>query len=337
VNIAVPIINNDSGSAVYFRDLQRELSRRGITIELKQFSPLFECAPALTKAISWLSAAREKPDIVHSNADYGVAFKVKGKPFITTVHHNVFDDGYQRFTTFPQKVYHFGLLKNRLARALKEADRVVAVSHSTKASLERTFGATNVEVIYNGIDTELFKPKDIQPEDEFAGRIRLLFVGNLIMRKGADLLPTIMKKLGGNYVLFYTAGKRRGKSFTAPNMIRRVVKSRADLVDLYNNADIFLFPSRLEGFGYSVGEAMACGKPVVCTDASSLPELIVDEKGGFLCRLDSVDDFFDKVRLLGRNEQLRRTMGKFNRNRIVRHFNISQMGTSYGKFYRRFS
>jgi glycosyltransferase involved in cell wall biosynthesis len=118
-------------------------------------------------------------------------------------------------------------------------------------------------------------------------------------------------------------------------MIRRVVNSTADLVDLYNGADIFLFPSRLEGFGYAVGEAMACGKPVVCTDASSLPELVVDEKGGLLCQLDSVDEFSDKVRLLGRDEQLRRTMGEFNRNRIVSHFNISQMGASYGELYRR--
>ena len=335
MKIIVPIINNDSGNAVYFRSLKAELARRGIIVELKQFSPLFECAPVLARASSWLQATAETPDIVHSNADYGVAFKRKGKPFVATVHHNVFDDGYQNFTTLTQKAYHFGLLKHRLARAIKEADRIVAVSHSTKTSLERTFGARNVEVIYNGIDTELFHPKAIQPAAGFAGKVRLLFVGNLIKRKGADLLPAIMRKLGGDYVLFYTAGMRRETSFTAPNMIRRVVNSTADLVDLYNGADIFLFPSRLEGFGYAVGEAMACGKPVVCTDASSLPELVVDEKGGLLCQLDSVDEFSDKVRLLGRDEQLRRTMGEFNRNRIVSHFNISQMGASYGELYRR--
>ncbi len=74
----------------------------------------------------------------------------------------------------------------------------------TKNSLERNFRAKNVEVIYNGIDTQLFAPKRVVVPARFAGKTRLLFVGNLIKRKGADLLPLIMERLGNDYVLFYT-------------------------------------------------------------------------------------------------------------------------------------
>jgi glycosyltransferase involved in cell wall biosynthesis len=164
----------------------------------------------------------------------------------------------------------------------------------------------------------------------------LLFVGNLTKRKGADLLPAIMRKLGTDYVLYYTAGLRTQSTFTEPNMVKWIGESENDLVNLYNESDIFLFPSRLEGFGYAVGEAMACGKPIVCTDASSLTELVLDEQGGLLCRLNDVDDFVDKVRFLGARPELRQAMGEFNRKRIMSAFSISQMGTDYAALYQSF-
>jgi glycosyltransferase involved in cell wall biosynthesis len=274
--------------------------------------------------------------LVHANADYGVAFKASNKPFIVTVHHNVVDESYRQSTTFAQRVYHYGVMRGRLRRALEEADRVIAVSYSTKSSLERNFRAKNVEVIYNGIDTQFFAPKRVAAPARFAGKIRLLFVGNLIKRKGADLLPLIMKRLGNDYVLFYTAGLQSRAAFKAQNMIPCEVKSRCDLVSLYNMCDILLFPSRLEGFGYAVAEAMACCKPVVCTNGSSLPELVIDQRGGLLCKQDNADDFIDKVRALGGNEQLRQTMGKFNRERIVNNFDLAQMGASYARLYQQF-
>ena len=48
------------------------------------------------------------------------------------------------------------------------------------------------------------------------------------------------------------------------------------LADLYRAATVFAFPSRCEGFGYPPLEAMACGTPVVCSDAASLPEVVGD-------------------------------------------------------------
>ena len=305
-------------------------------MELVEFPPCFESTPAFAYASLWFRGGMDRFRIVHANADYGVAFKASNKPFIVTVHHNVVDESYRQSTTFAQRVYHYGVMRGRLRRALEKADRVIAVSWSTKSSLERNFRAKNIEVIYNGIDTKLFAPKRVAAPAQFADKIRLLFVGNLIRRKGADLLPLIMKRLGNDYVLFYTAGLQSRAAFKAQNMIPCEVKSRCDLVSLYNTCDILLFPSRLEGFGYAVAEAMACGKPIVCTNGSSLPELVIDQSGGLLCKQDNAEDFIDKVRALGGNEQLRQTMGKFNRERIVNHFGLAQMGASYARLYRQF-
>jgi glycosyltransferase involved in cell wall biosynthesis len=48
------------------------------------------------------------------------------------------------------------------------------------------------------------------------------------------------------------------------------------LVEIYNNADVLLFPSHYEGFGWPPLEAMACGTPVVCSNTASLPEVVGD-------------------------------------------------------------
>ncbi len=109
--------------------------------------------------------------------------------------------------------------------------------------------------------------------------------------------------------------------------------AREKLPAIYNMCDIFLFPSRLEGFGYAVAEAMACGKPVVCTNGSSLPELVVDQKGGYLCKRDDITDFADSIRTLAADSHLRETMGEFNRKRILERFTRDKMAEHYLRLY----
>lgn len=334
MKVLVPISDTRSGHNVYFDQLKQAVAGHGISLDLIRFARHFEIAPALASARLRAQSRHGDYDLMHGNADYGSAFNRSDKPSVVTVLHNVFEDNYQRYTTLSQKAFHFGWLKRRIAQALRDADRVVAISHSTKASIERTFGARNLEVIHNGIDTELFKPLETEADSEFAGKIRLLFVGNLIKRKGADLLPAIMKKLGSDYVLLHPAGLRTHGDFGATNIVRRDAPSMPDLIKLYNACDIFLFPSRLEGFGYAVGEAMSCAKPVVCTNASALPELVVDGEGGFLCALDDVEEFVERIRFLGARAALRQSMGAFNRQRIENHFTVAQMGIAYAKLYR---
>ena len=330
MKILVPTFRSDTGNDVYFRDLKDGLNRHHITIEIMLLTKYLEFTPCLAGAALRRGIQVSDYSLVHTNADYGTLFRVAGKPFVVTAHHDVFDALYQKCTSGAQKAYHYGLLKRRIARALTTADKVVAVSHSTKASLERTFGVTKIEVIYNGIDTEAFKPRPAPIPDEFRKKVRLLFVGNLIKRKGADLLPEIMTRLGERYVLFHTGGSEIGQA----NAVSLGRVAREQLPDIYNMCDVFLFPSRLEGFGYAVAEAMACGKPVVCTDCSSLPELVVDKKGGFLCERDNVENFVEKIRLLAGDAGLRASMGEFNRKRIVENFTLGKMAEGYSRLYR---
>ncbi len=120
-------------------------------------------------------------------------------------------------------------------------------------------------------------------------------------------------------------------------MIPCEVKSRCELIDLYNSCDIFLFLRGSKDSATRSRRPSCRGKPVVCTNGSSLPELVMDGSGGLLCEQDNVDDFVDKVKALGRNEQLGQSMGQFNRQRIVNNFRSAKWAPPMPGFISNFS
>ena len=105
-----------------------------------------------------------------------------------------------------------------------------------------------------------------------------------------------MEQLGENYLLLCASGIRKNyEGKKGDNMVWLGSLTQEKMAKYYNLCDIYLQPSRSEGFGLTVAEAMACGKPVVCTDCCSLPELVIDGKGGFLCEIDNQKDFAEKI------------------------------------------
>jgi len=72
---------------------------------------------------------------------------------------------------------------------------------------------------------------------------------------------------------------------------------------------------------------------VVATNCSSLPELVDEGKGGFLCGLGDVNEFAAKINLLAENEGLRREMGDYNRDKVERFFTLKRMVAEYQIFF----
>lgn len=328
MKIVFRILRGGSGNDIYFYRLSKNLKTFNTTI--KYNSPYFEFFTELLLLLPYL---KENPDLIHSNIEHAWAFKEKYVPLVATVHHNVFDSKYQSETTILQKIFHHLILKRNIKRSLDTADRIIAVSKYTRDSMTNAFGKYKIDVIYNGVDTDVFRPIKFKEDND--KRFRLLFVGNLIKRKGADLLPQIMEKLGDDYVLYYTSGLRSKipGNFKRSNMIPLGRLSEDNLVIEYNKCDAFLFPTRLEGFGYAVAEAMACGKPVISTNCSSIPELIEEGQNGFLCKLNDVNDFVSKVSFLAGNSDLIREIGDKNRAKIIKKFSMKLCISNYSEFY----
>ena len=92
-------------------------------------------------------------------------------------------------------------------------------------------------------------------------------------------------------------------------------------------------PTAREGLSLSVLEAMACGLPVVASNCSSLPELIDEGKGGFLCPVGDVAAFAEKINVLADAPELRRQMGEYNRAKVEKLFTLERMVSEYRELF----
>ncbi len=319
-----------SGSDVYYARLNESMNKLEIESKIINYHNNLGIFPIILSSKDY-----GYYDIIHSTAGSGFVFKKKSKPLILTVLHVISDPWKQKYLSPAQKIY-YSIVFLQTKKSLRSADFVITISKSTEDVVRKLFGITNLQTIHCGIDSERFKPLQIN-HDPYPKKMKLLFVGNLTTRKGVDLLPKIMRRLDERFLLLYTTGLRtKKKIFTDNKMIPLGMLSLSEIVEIYNLCDMLIMPSRLEGFGYSALESMACGKPVIATNCSSIPELVDNGKGGFLCEMDNVDNFAEKIKVLADDKNLREQMGKYNREKVLREFNLLKMGKEYEKIYRKF-
>ncbi len=110
--------------------------------------------------------------------------------------------------------------------------------------------------------------------------------------------------------------------------------SNDDLPFIYKEADVFVFPSLYEGFGYPPLEAMACGTPVVASNSSSLPE-VVGEAGLYFDPLD-IQDMAEKIYQVLSSPALAEKLKNLGAKR-VQQFSMERMVQKYLEVYKKVS
>lgn len=332
MKIWLPAIRGGSGTDVFTRRLAEALRRRGIASDVTWFSSHFQLAPFLLRHVS----PPPGTTLIHANSWNAFAFKRTGIPLVVTEHLNVLDHRYRPYKGRLQHIYHEFLVRRFAAASFREASEITAVSHFTASGLKRSLGVDKVHVIPNWSDTRTFLPADDPPRVP-ARPFRLLFVGNLSKRKGADLLVAIMRQLGGEFELRFTSGLQGFRRI--PRVENMVPLGRlngdGELLQAYRACDAFLFPSRFEGLPLAPLEAMACGKPVIAADTSSLPELIENGVSGILCPADDIDAFVMACRKLAAEPESCRQYGRAARSRTETVFSEDAIVPQYIALYRR--
>lgn len=200
------------------------------------------------------------------------------RPLITTFHDIIPLVSENRFLL--EKFYF-----NYYSNFAKKSDIILADSKKTKQDLNSILKIPEhkIIVIYPGIDTNRFHKKRWKQN-----KIKtILYLGGLIKRKGIYETIYAFEKLckkrrdarlliggGGNELDKLKAEVNRLKINNLVSFLGFV--DEKNIVNIYHRADLFVYPSKYEGFGYTPLEAMACGIPVVTANSSSIPEVVED-------------------------------------------------------------
>lgn len=325
LKIWLPYVICGSGVDVFTHVLRNQLEKAGHLAVVTPFKHKWQYFPWRMRYVT----PPPGTDIILANSWNGFAFKRNGSKLVTVEHLCVHDEALIPFRSLFQAIFHKTLVRYFESKTFEVSDRVVAVSNYTAKVVQDCFPEVKVTPIQNGIDTDFFCPEDERRESESESRpFRLLFVGNLSRRKGADLLQKVMEVLGTEYCLEYTSGLRVRDLLSGDNVIPLGKLGKYEVRDAFRRADVFLFPSRLEGLPLTVLEAMSCGTPVVTTHCSSMPEVIEDGVNGILC-LPEVGSVVEAIKLLQQDSQKRHDMGLKARNHVAKRFNLSRMTKDY--------
>ena len=284
----------------------------------RDFDPLL-----LVRLARTLRADIVHTHLVHADVYGGLAARLRGTRLVSTKHN---DD--------PFRVGPFRFVERGLSRL---TDRVVTITDSLhRFTVERVgVPAEKVETIHYGLDHVPDAWGVNQPDDVPKGARVLLAIARLTEQKGIDVAIRALAELPDDTVLVVL-----GEGPERPALVRLArelgVEDRVfllgrvpDTAAWLGRATLLVHPARWEGFGLGVLEAMLAGLPVVATNVSALPELVVDGKTGVLVSPDDAQALAHGiVRALDQPQ-----LGQRGLERARREFSVSRMADRTAALY----
>ena len=270
---------------------------------------------------------RANLDVFHGPSHFLPLRKFAGVKYVVTIHD-------LSFRIMPEQYdwkhrWYFGW---QLARSLKMADAIAADSHNTKKDIIHFYGIPEerIHVVHLGAADHFSKAAEWPGERLIAGRYFFSVTTHPTRKNILGALEAFAMFAASSDLSYVIAGPigeqhRRELLACAERLgIRQktTLFGYADdnqLINLYRNAEFFIYPSFYEGFGLPVVEAMACGCPVIASNTSSLPEIMPDDE--WLVDPYNIGNIAQKMqRMLALPPALRQELSVKNRNH-ARNFN----------------
>src|SRR5260221_6351242 len=219
---------------------------------------------------------------------------------------------------------------------LSACHAIICQSEIAAGSLTRISGysAEKIHIIPNWIVSSKYRDSTRRQRQDHAGLITFLYVGWLEEFKGFYELLDAANHLTETGIPFRLV---LGGGGSARPVLEQMVRtqhlsecvnlngwvSESALIDEYWNADIFVFPSRSEGFPNALLEAMAAGLPVIATSVGSIPDTVIDGLNGLLIDVNNPSALAQAMLRLYSDEELRLQMGQRNARRIAHDYDAS--------------
>ena len=244
----------------------------------------------------------------------------KSKPLVITVHGS-------DLTVLPKNPASRLLL----GFVLKNADRVIAVSNFLKEGVEGLgVPVGKCETIYGGVTIE-----DDEEPFEPDGPV-IAFVGSLVPQKGVDILIESFKKIETKNTNLIMVGdgpeRKRLESLAAGSKNIQFLGRRKGIKNILTKSDVLVLPSREEGFGLVLLEAMAAGTPVVAANVGGIPEIVEDGLSGILVEKDNPEKLAIAIDRVLQDEELRNTLIENGREK-AKGFTWEKMAHEIDRLY----
>lgn len=225
---------------------------------------------------------------------------------------------------------------------LKRARCIVAISESVRSFLEKSFQKKQVEVLYGGVDTEIWKPA---PKDSPMNKPTFVFCGRLLKEKGVYTLLDAFEQIVPEYpmarLLYIGEGDEKKQLIKA--IQKRGIASYVEVLgmqspevirEIYTHFPFFVNPSEYsEGLQVAVLEAAASGLAIVTTPVGGTQEILENEKSALFVPPGSVLDLVFALKRLLRDTELSEKLGRTARESVVGKVSLQ---ISIQKFYHYF-
>jgi glycosyltransferase involved in cell wall biosynthesis len=249
----------------------------------------------------------------------------------------------------PRRGSEFPLKDKRHYRIVytAEVDRVIVNSEATKRTMMRDapwFPESKAVVVYNGIDVDPYEALAAR-RGEVRAKLRALIgapadapvvslVGELNERKQQraviEAAPRVLERFPSARFLFVGDGDDRAdleNSIRARGLENAILIQgfRFDVPEIIAGSDALLLPSRVEGFGYVLVEAMAAAVPCIASNVSSIPEIVQDGVTGILHPVGDTGAIANAIDFVLANPEAARTMGEAGQRVARETFNLPRM------------
>lgn len=219
----------------------------------------------------------------------------------------------------------------------KSKINIVAVSDWIKEEMEKSILRNQkITRIYNGIDTEIFKPYEknlTRKELNLPLDKKIISFG---IKGWEDSNKLVNDYIGDKNIFFVSIGHSNIKT-TNKNYKSLPTTTDRDLLAKYlSSTDIFLYPTNGDSFGLISAEAMSCGVPVVTYNVDALPEIVTHKEAGYVAEYKNISDLKTGINyILNLSKEGYSAMSTKARERIINNFSLEKMYNEYLSLYKK--